>query len=91
MTGSATAILSSPWYAELIHCHTILVVYDRDAAGEKGANRLLSLSPRFRPIQGPHGKDIGEFYLQGGDIYAWINQELTPELKEVGVLENGYP
>lgn len=41
-------------------------------AGEKGANHLLSFSPRFRPIQVPQGKDIGEFHLQGGDIYAWF-------------------
>lgn len=85
--SSATTILSSRWYAELTHCRTILVAYDRDTAGEKGMNRLLSLSLRFRPIQVPHGKDIGEFHLQGGDIYGWINQRLTSELK--GVLENG--
>jgi DNA primase len=75
--SSATAILSSRWYAELTHCHTILVAYDRDAAGEKGANRLLSLSPRFRRIELPAGKDITEFYLQGGDIYSWIAAGLT--------------
>ena len=74
--SSATAILSSRWYAELTHCHTVLVAYDRDAAGEKGANRLLSLSPRFRPIQVPQGKDICEFYAQGGDLYAWIADAL---------------
>jgi len=77
--SSATAILSSRWYAEITHCHTILVAYDRDAAGEKGANRLLSLSPRFRTIQVPHGKDIGEFYLQGGDVYHWIANALKAE------------
>lgn len=70
--SSATAALSSRWYAELTHCHTLLVAYDRDTAGERGANRLLALSPRFRSIQVPYGKDIGEFHLQGGDIYAWI-------------------
>src|SRR5690606_33879223 len=74
--SSAPAILSLRWYAELTHCHTILVAYDRDAAGEKGANRLLSLSPRFRPIEIPVGKDITEFHLNGGDIYAWIADEL---------------
>jgi len=74
--SSATAILSSRWYAELTHCHTILVAYDHDAAGEKGANRLLSLSPRFRAAQVPQGKDIGEFYLKGGDVYSWIEGAL---------------
>lgn len=70
--SSATAILSSRWYTELTHCHTILVAYDRDAAGEKGANRLLSLSPRFRRIELPAGKDITDFYLKGGDLYGWV-------------------
>lgn len=74
--SSATVALSSRWYAELTHCHTILVAYDRDTAGEKGANRLLSLSPRFRPVQVPNGKDISEFYLSGGDVYHWIEQAL---------------
>jgi DNA primase len=75
--SSATAILSSRWYAELTHCHTILVAYDRDAAGEKGANRLLSLSPRFRPVEIPAGKDITEFYMKDGDVYHWINHALN--------------
>ena len=70
--SSASVMLSSRWYAELTHCHTILVAYDRDAAGQKGANRLLSLSPRFRPVHLPKGKDITEFYLQAGDLYTWI-------------------
>jgi hypothetical protein len=81
--SSATAILSSRWYAELTHCHTIFVAYDRDAAGEKGANRLLSLSPRFRPVEVPQGKDITEFYLHDGDIYAWIADELKEKLSVV--------
>lgn len=79
--SSATAILSSRWYAELTHCHTLLVAYDRDAAGEKGAKRLASLSPRFRAIQVPFGKDIGEFHRQGGAIYTWIAHTLkSPQL-----------
>jgi DNA primase len=77
--SSATAILSSRWYAELTHCHTVLVAYDRDTAGEKGANRLLSLSPRFRTVELPTGKDITEFYLNGGDVYSWIEKELATQ------------
>lgn len=74
--SSATAILSSRWYTELTHCHTILVAYDRDTAGEKGTKRLLSLSPRFRAVQVPQGKDVGEFYLNDGDVYHWIEQAI---------------
>lgn len=74
--SSATAMLSSRWYAELTHYHTILVAYDRDPAGEKGAQRLLSISPRFREITVPQGNDITNFYLNGGDVYGWIEAQL---------------
>lgn len=75
--SSATAMLSSRWYAELTHCHTILVAYDRDPAGEKGAQRLLSISRRFREITVPQGNDISDFYLNGGDVYGWIEAQLS--------------
>jgi DNA primase len=81
--SSATSTLSSRWYAELTHCHTILVAYDRDAAGAKGTERLLTLSERFRQLRLPDGKDITEFYLQDGDLYAWI----ASALEEHKVLE----
>jgi DNA primase len=83
--SSATATLNVRWYAELAHSHPILVAYDRDTAGTRGANRLLSLSPRFHTIQIPHGKDISDFFLHGGDIYGWLDTclalltELTKE------------
>ncbi len=74
--SSATTTLNSRWYAELTHCHTILVVYDRDKAGEKGASHLLGLSPRFRFAALPFGKDITEFHLQGGCIHDWIASQI---------------
>lgn len=74
--SSATTTLNSRWYAELTHCHTILVAYDRDKAGEKGASHLLGLSPRFRFVAMPFGKDITEFYLQGGCIHEWIAAQI---------------
>ncbi len=85
--SSATATLSSRWYAELTHCHTVLVAYDHDSAGEKGAKRLLALSPRFRSVEIPHGKDITEFYLGGGDIYTWIEKELGERCLESHLLK----
>ena len=50
--------------------------YDRDVAGERGTQRLLQVSPRFRELPLPRGKDISDFYLDGGDIYAWITAAL---------------
>jgi len=75
--GSASAPLSIRWYSELVTCSDILVAYDRDAAGAKGASRLCQLSPRFRALAVPKGKDITDYYLGAGDVYAWIEQSLT--------------
>ncbi|MEO1143032.1 MAG: CHC2 zinc finger domain-containing protein, partial [Pseudomonadota bacterium] len=72
--GSATIRLTARWHAELSRCHTILVTYDNDEAGANGADTLLSISPRFRRLAVPSGKDITDFYLHGGNIEDWINQ-----------------
>lgn len=74
--GSAVNTLSARWFAQLIHCRLMLVAYDHDEAGERGTRRLLRLSSRFHTITVPQGKDIGEFYDYGGDLYEWIRREL---------------
>ncbi|MBE2270745.1 MAG: toprim domain-containing protein [Anaerolinea sp.] len=78
--GSASATLAIRWYSALVTCSDVLVAYDNDAAGEKGAQRLCDLSPRFRTIRVPHGKDITAFYLSGGDVYGWVELTLRKRL-----------
>ena len=51
-------------------------------AGKRGAEQLLKLSPRFHPLPVPYGKDISDFYLNGGDIYAWIEKGLVAQCLE---------
>ncbi len=70
--GSATARLTARWYGMLVGHRAIFVSYDRDQAGKRGMERLLRLSPRFRELPVPRGKDISDFYLKGGDLYAWV-------------------
>jgi DNA primase len=74
--GSAVNPLAARWLGELIHCRLLLVAYDHDEAGRRGARRLRKISPRFHAITVPHGNDIGDFFLNGGDIYAWIDEQL---------------
>jgi DNA primase len=70
--GSASNRLPTRWHSELSGCRNILVAYDNDAAGAKGAEQLLKISPRFRALKLPFGKDISDFYLHGGDVYEWL-------------------
>lgn len=54
----------------------LLVAYDIDTEGEKGAERIRQLAPRARRIRPPVGKDVGEFVESGGRVKAWIVYEL---------------
>jgi DNA primase len=77
--GSATNRLSLRWLSELVSHQCIFVAYDSDVAGKRGTERLLTTSPRFQQLPLPDGKDINDFYLQGGDVYLWIEQGLDQQ------------
>ncbi|MBN2472060.1 MAG: toprim domain-containing protein [Anaerolineae bacterium] len=76
--GSAGNTLSDRWIIDLVTVPLILVAYDADPAGLKGAARLQSLSDRVHTIQVPQGKDITEFYQQSeeGAVFDWLAREL---------------
>jgi DNA primase len=74
--GSAGNRLHHRWLADLVSCPILLAAYDMDEAGEKGAARLCSLSPRMHPVRVPWGKDLTEFQMQGGCLYSWLAREL---------------
>jgi predicted nuclease with TOPRIM domain len=50
----------------LLGCLLLLVAYDVDAEGDKGAERLRQLSQRMARIRPPVGKDVTEFWQGGG-------------------------
>jgi len=74
--GSASSGLSDRWIIDLVSVPLILVAYDVDKAGAKGAARLQALSKRVHVIRVPYGKDITEYHLQGGSVYSWVSGEL---------------
>jgi DNA primase len=62
----------------------LLLGYDADVEGDKGAERLRQLAPRARRIRPPVGKDIGEFVESGGRVKAWITYELARSAAGIG-------
>lgn len=74
--GSAGTGLSDRWIGDLVTVPLILVAYDMDRAGAKGAARLQALSRRVHVIRVPYGKDITEYHLQGGEVFTWLAHEL---------------
>ena len=58
-------------------CPAWLLSLDYDAAGSAAAVKWDKLAPaKCRRILLPVGKDLGEFFQAGGDLRAWVGDEL---------------
>jgi len=77
--GSCSATLDVRAMHLLLPVPRVLVAYDRDAPGQQGAGKQLSLSRRMRAIQPPHGDDITEFWHAGGRLRDWVRFHLAQE------------
>ncbi len=74
--GSASTRPRIRWLGKLFPIGTLLVVYDRDAAGQKGADWWAGCSARVHTTHVPIGKDLTDFVLAGGDLRAFLQFEL---------------
>jgi DNA primase len=73
--GSASARLADTWLTELLPLARMLVAYDADAAGARGADAWSALSSRVKRAvlpDEPPVKDITDYYCAGGDIRQWL-------------------
>src|SRR5919202_2234848 len=75
--GSCNRGLSAKALRYLLGCPRLLVAYDVDAEGDKGAERLGRLSPRMRRIRLPTGKDVTACWQAGGRVRDWVRFELA--------------
>lgn len=87
--GSAAVTLNSHWVPLLLYCKTILIAYDADEAGRKGAARLQAITTRARPVKLPDGKDITEFFLRDGDLLRWVESQLDNLTSDEGAPTHG--
>jgi len=62
------------WTAYLLDTERIITLYDNDEAGGNGAEKLthIPLGGRVFASKVPHGKDVTEFHMHGGDVGAWM-------------------
>lgn len=82
-TGGAGRRWERAWSQMLIYGDKLLIAYDSDAAGANGSSAMTGLSKRTRPIKVPHGKDITEYHVQGGNLYGWMALERSRALAEM--------
>jgi len=89
--GSASTRLAETWLTELLPMAHVLVAYDADAAGAKGAAFWQALSQRVRrailPAE-PPVKDLTDFWLAGGDVRQWLRFEIR---RHFGILAEPSP
>jgi len=62
------------WGRYFINKSAVLLAYDRDEAGQRGAQALGELSSYAVAAPLPEGqwKDLTDFYLAGGDLRQWL-------------------
>ena len=60
------------WRLWLLPYKQVLVVYDSDTAGRCGAASLEEMNPRTVSIPLPHGSDLTDFHVNGGDLRTWL-------------------
>jgi DNA primase len=75
--GSASAPLGPRWLWALRHARRVLVAYDTDVAGVKGAAALEGLSARVRVARPFGANDFTEMHQSGGDLRAWVQAQLA--------------
>ncbi len=70
------------WIATLLSCRRIFITGDNDHAGEEFMSALSGFSCRFRCIQVPEGKDITQFWKNGGNLRDWVERTLKEGLRK---------
>lgn len=65
------------WISRLLSSQRIFIVGDSDKAGREFMSALSGFSHRFRCVQVPRGKDVTEFWQNGGDLKSWVQGYLT--------------
>ena len=70
--GSATNRPSLRFLLRLVRYPRWLVAFDRDDAGEKGADWWGDFSDRVRRVRPLQGNDLTDFHQAGGDLRAWV-------------------
>lgn len=81
LCGAAKSI-PTRWLPYLIPHSRVLVAYDDDEAGRKGAAKLTAQSRRIVRIA-VAGGDLTDFHTSGGDLRGWLASEIekhTPAL-----------
>ena len=74
--GGAGKHLSTQWMAHLLSYRKIILAYDADKAGRKGAENLKLLSKRLQ-VCSPSAEDLCAFYQEGGDLKKWLYNILS--------------
>jgi hypothetical protein len=73
--GSQSSRPRREWLA-LLEGKRVLLLFDQDEAGQRGAQCWHAMLPSSTALNWPHGKDLTDFHLQGGSLVGLIHSAL---------------
>lgn len=78
--GSCATSLPARAARYLLPLRRVLLAYDADEEGRRGARRQQTRFTSFERIEVPTGKDVTEYHLAGGSVGEWVRHhvEVTP-------------
>jgi len=77
--GSATNLPSNPaWLRYFAGLGRLYLALDNDTAGQAAVSKWLGLLPSAAHLPVPRGKDITEFWADGGDLSEWVSKYMSP-------------
>jgi len=75
--GSCSRRLSRDALEYLSGCSEVLVAYDADSDGDRGAEQVCRVLPHARRLRPPLGNDVSHFQQLGGGVRDWLQHELA--------------
>ncbi len=71
-TSGGAGTWQKHWNVYLLGAQKVFVAYDSDATGQAEAAKVVAQIGGAQRVNVPVGKDITEYWQQGGDVRAWV-------------------
>jgi hypothetical protein len=73
------------WLPYLLPYARVLIAYDNDESGQKGAATLAETSKRVVILEVPGRGDLTDYHTAGGDLRGWLMGEIE---KHIGIFDD---
>lgn len=87
-TNGAGKEWRAEWMRHVLECERLITVYDNDEAGERGGAKVPIMGGRVCRATVLDGrKDITDYHVAGGQLYAWLQVERLVALADTELVD----